>query len=71
MTEIALPLSFLTMSYFNSNIRVMLPSSKKLGNVLTLSILFYLGKLMRLNVWKNSAVTPSGLEIFLVERLSN
>lgn len=62
----SLLLSLLMMSSFSSNIRVMLPSFKKLENVLSL---FYsiCVKLVLFNVWKNSAVKPSGLKIFLWE----
>lgn len=59
----SLPLSLLMMSSFSSNIRVMLPSSKKLGNVLSLFCSICV-KLVLFNVWKNSAVKPSGLKFF-------
>ena len=62
----SLPLFLLMSSSFSSDIRAMLPSSKKLGNVLSLFCSICV-RLVLLNVCKNSAVKPSGLKIFLWE----
>lgn len=63
----SLPLFLLMSSSFSSDIRAMLPSSKKLGNVLSL-FCSICARLLLFNVCKNSAVKPSGLKIFFVGR---